>query len=436
MAIRGPEGPFPVLQAALDFVEIDRALKLAAEAVSGGADWLEAGTPLIKSEGLDAVRRLREAFPDRVIVADMKTMDAGRLEVESAAKAGANIAVVLGAASEATIRQCIEAGRNYGCRVYVDTLGLADPVSRAKEAEAWGADYIGVHVPVDEQMRGGSGFETLRAVARAVAIPVAAAGGVTSETAPLLVEAGASIVIVGGAIHKAENAREAAATIRRALDEGRPVATELYKRGGEADIRAILSRVSSSNFSDALHRGGVLDGLRCLTPGRKLVGPALTVRTAPGDWAKPVEAIDLAREGDVLVVDAGGVPPAVWGACATQSAVGRALAGVAIFGYVRDIDEILEMALPVFACGVVPHAGEPRGFGEIGVPVLAGGRRVSPGDWLLGDGCGVVSVERARAVEYANRAQDVFELENRLHAEIGQGSTLGRVAHLLRWEKK
>ena len=58
-----------------------RALAVAREAVAGGADWVEAGTPLIKAEGLTAVRALKAEFPDKTIVADMKTMDAGRVEV-------------------------------------------------------------------------------------------------------------------------------------------------------------------------------------------------------------------------------------------------------------------------------------------------------------------------------------------------------------------
>jgi 3-hexulose-6-phosphate synthase/6-phospho-3-hexuloisomerase len=244
------------------------------------------------------------------------------------------------------------------------------------------------------------------------------------------------VVIVGGAIHKAADATAATAAIRRALESGEAVPSDLFRRGSGAEIRQTLLRVSTSNLSDALHRGGVLPGIACQTPGRKLAGPALTVRTAPGDWAKPVAAIDRAAEGDVLVVDAGGVPPAIWGACATQSALQRGLAGVVIHGCVRDIDEVREMGLPLFASGVVPHAGEPKGFGEIGAPLLIGGRRVGPGDWVLGDGCGVVTVPRAEAVEYANRAQDVLETENRIHAEIGRGSTLGQVAQLLRWEKK
>jgi len=82
----------PVLQVALDLLDLSRALPIAREAVDGGADWIEAGTPLIKSEGMESVRRLRSEFPGRDIVADMKVADTGALEVEMAAKAGASVA--------------------------------------------------------------------------------------------------------------------------------------------------------------------------------------------------------------------------------------------------------------------------------------------------------------------------------------------------------
>ena len=121
------------LQVALDFVNLHRAIDVAKQAVAGGADYIEAGTPLIKSEGLDAVRQLRDLFPDKIIIADMKTMDAGKIEAEAAAKAGANIMTVLGSAVESTIRECVESGRQYGMKVAVDLLGVQDPVPFVKK---------------------------------------------------------------------------------------------------------------------------------------------------------------------------------------------------------------------------------------------------------------------------------------------------------------
>ncbi len=426
----------PILQLALDFVDLKRALKSAQAGISGGIDWLEAGTPLIKSEGLHAVRELRRLFPSAVIVADMKIMDAGRTEVETAAKAGANIVDVLGASSDATIRECIQAGKNYGAKIVVDMIAVEDVVSRAKQVQDFGADYVSVHCAIDEQMEGKDPFGILRQVSQTLSIPVAVAGGINSETAAKAVEAGASIVIVGGAITKAMDPEQAARDIRQGLDTGKSISTTLFKRKGEAQIREILEMVSTANLSDALHRGGVIQGIRPLYPGIRMVGRAVTVRTYPGDWAKPVQAIDLAEPGDIVVIDVGGIGPAIWGELATHSAVQRKLGGVVIDGAIRDTPEIIAMKFPAFSRLVMPNAGEPKGFGEIGVSVTIGNVRVEPGDWLLGDDDGVVVLPKNIAVEYANRSMDVLEKENRIREEIKEGSTLSQVTELLRWEKK
>jgi 3-hexulose-6-phosphate synthase/6-phospho-3-hexuloisomerase len=426
----------PVLQVALDFVDLPRALKVAEEAVLGGADWLEAGTPLIKSEGLQAVRELKNRWPEKKIVADMKTMDAGRAEVEFAAKAGAGIVGVLGAASDATIRECVEAARNYGAEIIVDMIQVEDPVARARAAQAMGAHYIGIHVAIDEQMAGRTPFATLRRVAEAVSIPVAVAGGVNSETAAEAVKAGASIVIVGGAISKATDATEASRQIKHAIAHLVSLKSDYFVRASRESLREQLLRVSAANVSDALHRSGWLPGVCPRLPGAKMVGPAVTVRTHPGDWAKPVEAIDHAGEGDVIVIDAGGVGPAIWGELATHSALERKLAGVVIYGAARDLPEITATGFPLFSTLVMPNAGEPKGFGEIGLPLRIQGMSVSPGDWIVGDDDGVCVIPKDRAVEYTNRAMDVLERENRLRREIQEGSTLSQVAYLLKWEKR
>ena len=426
----------PVLQLALDFVDLPRALQVAEEALAGGADWLEAGTPLIKSEGLEAIRALKSRWPDRVIVADMKTMDAGRAEVECAAKAGARVVGVLGAASDATIKECVEAARNYGAEIVVDMIQVPDVVARAKEVEAFGADYIGIHLAIDEQMQGKTPWDTLREVAQNVSIPIAVAGGVNSETASLALDAGASIVIVGGAITKAADATAATKAVKQAMETGKSVKSEYFVRATGRDIREMLTRVSAANVSDALHRSVDIPGMRPLAPGMKMVGPAVTVRTFPGDWCKPVEAIDVAQPGDVLVIDVGNILPAVWGELATNSAIQRGLAGVVIYGAARDTGDIKALGFPLFCTLVSPTAGEAKGFGEINVPIKIANVLVSPGDWIIGDDDGVCVIPKEKAVEYTNRAMDVLEKENRMRAEILAGSTLSKVGYLQRWEKK
>ncbi len=97
--------------------------------------------------------------------------------------------------------------------------------------------------------------------------------------------------------------------------------------------------------------------------------------------------------------------------------------------------EIRKLGFPAFAKIVTPTAGEPKGFGEIGVPVKVGGVRINPGDWIVGDDDGVLIIPEKKVVEIANRAMDVLEKENRVREEIERGETLSSVAELLRWEK-
>ena len=425
------------LQVALDFVDMDRALRLAREAVEGGADYIEAGTPLIKSEGLDAIRKLRAEFPQHTIVADLKTMDAGRGEMEIVAKAGANIATVLGVADDGTIRECIEAGRNYGLRVAVDLLRVAEPVQRAKQVAEWGAECAIIHCGIDQQMKGQTPFELLRRIAQEVDMTLAVAGGLNSETVVDAVESGAEILIVGGAITKAPDAVAATRQIAEAIRTRTRAASTLYKRADAGSIREIFEKVSTANISDGTHRLPCVEGIRPISPGLKLVGTAVTARTYPGDWAKPVQAIDVAGPGDVLVVDVGGVGPAVWGELATHSCLQRGVAGVVIDGAIRDTTEIRALKFPAFSRLIMSNAGDPKGLGEINIPVMIGGVRVEPGDWIVGDDDGVMVIPKARAVEMANYAMDCLEKENRLRQEIESGgTTLGKVTHLLRWEKE
>ena len=434
MPIRLPDQP--IIQLALDFVNLEPALRAADEAVPAGIPWIEAGTPLIKAVGLDAVRRLRERFPKATIVADMKIMDAGRTEVEIAKKAGADVVMVLAASTDATVRECVEAGAHVGVGIGCDLVGVADPVARAKQVEALGVDLVSVHVPIDQQMQGITPFAMLEQVAKAVSIPVSCAGGLTAETAARAVAAGARICIVGGTITKAPDAKAAANAVLAAL-RGAPVtATNVRQRVGLDRIREVLGRVSTPNLSDAMHRGGAIRGFTNRNPTARLCGPARTVTAAPGDWSKPVQAIDRCQPGEVLVVDAADQYPALWGGLASLTAVKRGLGGVLIYGACRDLAEIPKTGLALWSTKTCPDAGEPRGIGAFDLPVMIDHRQIMPGDWLVGDEDGLVHIPAAKVVEVANRAADIYEREERLAAEIGRGRTLAEIADLKTWEQK
>lgn len=418
---------------ALDILELDRSIQIAKEAVSGGADWIEAGTPLIKSEGMDAVREMKKALPAVRIVADMKTVDTGAMEVEMAAKAGADIVAMLASSDNSTIEDALRAARKYGVQIMMDLLTVPDPVKRSRELEALGVDYICVHVGIDQQMTGRDTIDFLREIVKEVRTPVAAAGGIDARTGAEAVASGAAIVIVGGSIVRSAEVTASARKIREAIDNAQAVAGPKVSR--EEEMIAIFREVSTSNISDAMHRKGAMRGILPVNLGVKIVGRAVTVQTFAGDWAKPVEAIDLAGPGDVLVVYNGSNFIAPWGGLATLSCKMKGIEGVVIDGAVRDVDEIRAMKYPVFSSGITPNAGDPKGKGEINSEINCAGQIVKPGDYIVGDECGVVVIPKERAYEIARRAKEVEKTESRLYEEIRRGSTLSQVIKLKKWEK-
>jgi len=425
-----------LLQVALDLLNEHRAIAIAKDSVKGGADWIEAGTPLIKSEGMDVIRKLKETFPDKTLVADMKTMDTGAFETEMAAKAGADIVCVLAASDDSTIRDALISARKYGVKIMADLIGVKDKVKRAKELENLGVDYLCMHVGIDEQMIGKKPIEILSSIVKNTNIPLAVAGGINSETAADVVKAGASIVIVGGAITKAKDVTKATQQIKKAIIEKKSVKTDLFKKYDKTELNEAFSLVSSPNISDAMHKQGAMQEIRPVKLGFHMVGRALTVRTIDGDWAKPIEAIDKAEKGEVIVVDVNGGKTAIWGELATWSAKIKGLAGVVIDGAVRDLDDIVKMDFPIFSKHITSNAGEPKGFGEIGAEITCGNQTVKTGDWIIGDDSGVVVVPQEIAQEIANRALDVKEQENRIREEIKSGGSLGAVVKVKKWEKK
>lgn len=194
----------PIVQISLDLTNIDEALETAAIAMRAGVDWLEAGTPLILAEGLHCVRKLREAFPDTPIVADLKTMDGGYLEAEMMAKAGATHVVVMARAHEETIKCVVQAGKDFGAKVMGDNLACPDMVDGAKFLEDMGCDYIIHHIGYDERRgiaargeRMPNPLDQLKEVVEAVSIPVQAVGGLSLEQAIACPSYGAPLVVLG-----------------------------------------------------------------------------------------------------------------------------------------------------------------------------------------------------------------------------------------------
>ncbi len=149
-----------------------------------------------------------------------------------------------------------------------------------------------------------------------------------------------------------------------------------------------------ANVSDVMSRmtaGGPT--LRPMHGGGALAGPAITVKTRPGDNLMIHKAIDMAEPGDVIVVDAGGaLTNALIGELMLAHATKRGVGGFVINGAIRDAAAIRASSLPVFAAGITHRGPYKDGPGEINLPVAIDGMVIQAGDLMLGDDDGVLAV--------------------------------------------
>ena len=184
------------LQVALDTTSYSEAIAVA-KMVEPFVDIIEVGTPLLKSEGLRTIRELRHIFPDKVIVADTKTMDVAFLEASMVKKAGANYFTVLALAPRETLKEALRAKNELGINVAVDFIGVKDRVEMINELKGRGFDAFILHTAID---KGCFNCKELDAIKEKPSEEIFIAGGINAETIPKVDHTKVDAVIIGRAI--------------------------------------------------------------------------------------------------------------------------------------------------------------------------------------------------------------------------------------------
>jgi RraA family protein len=166
----------------------------------------------------------------------------------------------------------------------------------------------------------------------------------------------------------------------------------------DPELVARAAQYPSSILADvAGRRGALCSRIAPLAPTMRLAGPALTIDVRPGDNLMIHAAMALAKPGDVLVIDGKGDEScALMGEIMVSQCMALGIAGVVVFGAVRDTEAIRALGFPMYAVGANPNGPSKLVPGRINWPVSVGGVTVQPGDLVVADGDGVVVVETAK----------------------------------------
>jgi bifunctional enzyme Fae/Hps len=224
----------PYLQVAIDITDLDSVRRVIEELPHSDMIILEAGTPFIKEHGVKGLREIRKARPDAFIIADLKTLDVGKVEVDLAYDETADAVVVAGVAPKNTVESVIYEAHRLGIYAIVDTMNLSDPVGLIKSLKEK-PDVVNLHRSIDdEHAKGESGtaedtrwklIKEIKAVAPDKKILFAVAGGITPKTAKQALVNGADILTVGRYITQSRDVERAAREFLSLLGED----TDLFR---------------------------------------------------------------------------------------------------------------------------------------------------------------------------------------------------------------
>lgn len=185
-------------------------------------------------------------------------------------------------------------------------------------------------------------------------------------------------------------------------------------------------------ISDSMGRfNAMTSNMKPLFHGIRIVGTAVTAKALASDLAAPFKAIDLAKPGDIIVIDGhDSVNSAFWGENMSMSAMNRGVLGAVVDGACRDVEEIRDIKFPVICKGTVPNVGSISGYGQVNVTVQCGGVAVSPGDVIIIDMNGTVVVPKEEAKTVLEKAKSLLETEHIVQDKIKKGATIGELVNI------
>lgn len=185
--------------------------------------------------------------------------------------------------------------------------------------------------------------------------------------------------------------------------------------------------VPVANIDDCIGRQAAVDSSIKAVGRPAIIGTAITVKVPQGGNLMFHYALDLAQEGDVFVIDAGGYTDrSIFGDIIVSYLEKKKIAGIIVDGAIRDVADIAKSSIPVYCKGVSPNGPWKNGPGEVNTPICCGGKTVFPGDIVVADEDGVLFIRPAEAEELYKKVQNIMAMEGKSLKAIAETGEMNR----------
>ena len=208
----------PYLQIALDVPSKQRILRIIKELPKSDRIILEVGTPLLKHYGTTLIGELRDVVKDSFIIADLKTLDVGKVEVDLAFEETADAVVAAGLASVQTLDKFIYEASRVGIYSFMDLMNVDNPLDKLKKLKKL-PDVVIIHRAIDTEKTAEPRWDLIKEIKEIGVKQVAVAGGIRPGTTIAALKSGADIIIVGRYITQSKDVERSTREFLKIFEE-------------------------------------------------------------------------------------------------------------------------------------------------------------------------------------------------------------------------
>jgi len=366
------------ISATIHVFHLENALFCAEQCVVGEVDFLEISNLLLKNVGLHCIKFFRERFPDMSFIVDAKSLQPEEQEWEAIAKAGAHSITISAAISPEHLQTSLQLAKQYNLETILDFRGCNHDLLVQQIHLANQTDKI-----ILEGDSSQSNIEILlQQITSHTNTPIIMHHLADEQEMSQIFTLGAQQINL---LFHESNFRTAKETVQNIKTLLKPLEKEAdfirdWKTFHEQTLQNKLNQITPTQISEVYEKPIYLEKVYPLLRFTRIAGKAYTIKVWPGDHKTVEQALLHIPEKSIVLIDAGGSGPAVWGAIATEIAIKQNITAAIIYGSMTEVNHSRSKNFPCYMTSIHAMTTNKEGMAQINIPIQIGNVTIHPGD--------------------------------------------------------